>query len=695
VQTKKESIYDNPWFPDQVEPIDDKNDYITHYQFLEYWKREKDRCINGFDLASGKVHIPGKLYFHTVYCKIAAYTTNEETGKKRRDIITPVLRDIDWDIFNDLETCTNKGVFYCLVGARDFGKSIIAATCTAHQYTFYSNSESVISSGDAKYIKMATDKVATCLMYLHPVFRKNRVANDWKNEVRAGWKLPGSTEIDPRSSNSVIYVRNYDDGTNSMAANGTRGAFHLIDEIGTIPNLIGCVKDSDGCWWSGDGDKPSCLVMLAGTGGDMEVGEEAGEIFYNPEAYNMLAFDDPESTGKIGRFISVLRAKMKYKEPKTLAWYLGIAHPDLEKITILVSNEQKCLKEWYEPKLSNEKKSGNSKALLKFKAYNPLTPSESFLRVESNIFNSELSKVQQGRIRALNIEASLIELLHDGQKIVHKFSNKLPISQFPIKDQPTDAPIQVWEFPIQNAPWGLYVAGVDPYRHDKSTEIPSLGTVYIYKRLFNIMSDRFQDMFVASYVARTDRKEQWQEQARWLIKWYNALTLCENDEYGFIEYMVNKGDAMYLQPQPEWLKDIVAHSQVNRKFGLHRSPQIGAHLDGQLKEHFEKPIIQEKDESGSIVKEILGVQKVFDYMLLEETTKYDTTGKYKGKFDRIVGAGNAVSLASHLDPIYKVINKDTDSRFKSYGKKRKPMHGMFSTIDPRTGRSSPPPLFVK
>ena len=52
-------------------------------------------------------------------------------------------------------------------------------------------------------------------------------------------------------------------------------------------------------------------------------------------------------------------------------------------------------------------------------------------------------------------------------------------------------------------------------------------------------------MMVASYSARPAKKETWEEQARLLIKFYNARALCENDEMSFIEYMKAKGDAHY------------------------------------------------------------------------------------------------------------------------------------------------------
>ena len=53
----------------------------------------------------------------------------------------------------------------------------------------------------------------------------------------------------------------------------------------------------------------------------------------------------------------------------------------------------------------------------------------------------------------------------DENGIKHEFTDKLPLSNFPLKpSDDKDAPIVIYEFPIENAPYGLYVAGVDPYR---------------------------------------------------------------------------------------------------------------------------------------------------------------------------------------------------------------------------------------
>ena len=321
-------------------------------------------------------------------------------------------------------------------------------------------------------------------------------------------------------------------------------------------------------------------------------------------------------------------------------------------------------KEWWQPNYEKAKKSGNSKTLLKFKAYWCKKPSDSFIVLTKNDFNVEEAKRQQRNIRENDLNGTPVNLvLSDNGMVVHEFSEKLPITEFPVKTQSKDAPVMIYEFPMENPPFGLYVAGVDPYRHSESEYGDSLGAVYIYKRMHEIGSEKYQDMFVASYVARPGDIKTWNETARRLIKYYNARTLCENDEMSFINYMIDKGDGHYLEDQPEWLKTIVPNTKVDRKKGIHRSAkQIREFLDGQMKEYLDQVIYKEHDENGSITKEVLGVSRILDPMLLEEIIRFD---KDKN-FDRVIAAQLAIALANKLNPVIKINSLDADNRVQAY-----------------------------
>jgi len=183
-----------------------------------------------------------------------------------------------------------------------------------------------------------------------------------------------------------------------------------------------------------------------------------------------------------------------------------------------------------------------------------------------------------------------------------------------------------------------------------------------------ITGEKYQDMFVASYCARPDKKETWEEQARYLIKYFNARTLVENDEISFIEYMKSKGDAHYLERQPQWLMEVVPNTTVRREYGIHRSSEkIRNYLHSCLKNYMEEVIYTEKDEEGNVTKELQGVGKIFDPVLLEEIIQYNDSGN----FDRIIAAELAIAQALKMNPIMGKVGGSGDERITSMFKPNK------------------------
>jgi hypothetical protein len=170
-------------------------------------------------------------------------------------------------------------------------------------------------------------------------------------------------------------------------------------------------------------------------------------------------------------------------------------------------------------------------------------------------------------------------------------------------------------------------------------------------------------MIVAQYVGRPPSIAQWNEIVRNLIKYYNAYALSESEDYGFIQYMINKGDAMYLMPQPMWLTDISPNASSKRTYGIPATPRIINHLNGVLKLYTEEVVTKVVDENGSMVREILGFSKILDPMLLAEMIDFNPSGNY----DRIRAASIAIEVARRLDEEkIKVSTTETDPRLKSY-----------------------------
>jgi hypothetical protein len=664
----------NLWFPYQKEPNPKDKDL-----FKAYWRNEKERLINGFYLANGQVYVSGWLYWHTVYWTIEIDVKIGNSLKSFKGLGQPIFRDLDWEMSINKERAEKEQKFIELVGSRRFGKSVWDSSMAAYYYTLFDNSEGCISGGNSKDIDIVTKKIETGLTHLHPVFQKQRIKNNWGVEVRAGFKDKKTGNPSAMSSNSRILMRNFQDGVNTMACNGLSPKFHVIDEIGKIPNLINCIQDTMPCWMNADG--MFSVVIFSGTGGDMEVGKEAGDMFFSPEGYGILEFEDKwEHRGKIGWFVPATKARNEYKYPKTMAEYLGIDHPDLKSIIISVSDEEKCMNEFIIPRRLSKQKTGNPGAILKEKAYFPIKPSECFLVLSSNPFDIESAEKQLFRIKHQGVKTGYPVELKEDEKggIYHVSTDKMLINEYEVKDQDPDAPIAIYEFPMKDPPWGLYVAGIDPYKQDQAKYSDSYGAVYIFKRIHNILDETFQDMFVASYVARPGNKVTWYENTRKLLKFYNAVALCENEDVGFIDYMMlTKKEGHYLADQPLFLKDIHPNSTVTRTKGIHVTPKLRAHFNGKLEAYQREVIHTERDEEGTVVQEILGTHRILDPVLLEEIIKYNGTGN----FDRVVAASLAITYARSLDPIHKVAS--TDPVLEEYFAKSKSRKNLFYDTNQR------------
>lgn len=50
------------------------------------------------------------------------------------------------------------------------------------------------------------------------------------------------------------------------------------------------------------------------------------------------------------------------------------------------------------------------------------------------------------------------------------------------KDDKPDGSVVIWEYPVKDPPYGLYIGGCDPYDHDESFT-NSLGSTFIFKRV--------------------------------------------------------------------------------------------------------------------------------------------------------------------------------------------------------------------
>ena len=648
-----QSIDYKDWFLNQSRVPDRESE-----EYKPFFNFHKELCLNGCTMDG--VYINPFLYWHLNFWNTEV-DVMDERGRISQKYANPLLRDNEWVITNEIDRAQNEKKGLVILGIRRLAKSVIESSYIAWGATFDENSQNIIAGLNAPDIKLITDKIDKGLNFLPEAWRWQRIEDNWKNQVTLGIK----TKSGERIPYSQILIRNLDEGNNEEAIAGTKPRKLIIDEIGKGSFLRGFQAAVPGFTtpygWG-------CSPILTGTGGDMKKFLDAKSLMFDVDNFNFLTYNNEKDEKRVhGLFISH-KYRMEAKEPSTLGAYLNEpVGSELHNVSMLVSNAEKAT-EITQTNLERLKKAGDRIAYLKEKMYFPMEVDDIFLNEDTNIFDIEAAKRQKTRLLNNERTGTPVILFNDGEKIAHEFTDKQPITNFPLKNSDLkDAPVVIYEFPVENPPYGLYVAGVDPYRQGKSAYSSSLGSVYIYKRMHDITGEKYQDMFVASYCARPDKKETWEEQARLLIKYYNARTLCENDDISFIEYMKAKGDAHYLEKQPQWLMEVVPNTTVKREYGVHRSAQkIIDYLHNCLKKYMEEVVQRDKDEEGNVIREITGVSKIFDPVLLEEIIQYND----QGNFDRIVAAELAIAQAMKMDPIIGKVGGSGDGRVAALYEKR-------------------------
>lgn len=645
------SIDYKDWFLNQKR-LPDK----TSVEYKPFFEFHKQLCLDGF-MMNG-IYINPFLYWHLNMWHTEVDVVDDK-GKISQPYLNPTLRDNEWIVTHEIDRAHKEKKGLVILGIRRFAKSVLEASYTAWGATFDENSQNVIAGLNAPDVKLITDKLDKGLNFIPEYYRWQRIEDNWKVQVTLGIK----TRAGERIPYSYILIRNLDEGNNEEAIAGTKPRKLIIDEIGKGSFLKGLAAAEPGFTtpfgWG-------CSPILTGTGGDMKKFMDAKILMNDVASFNFLEYKHKDDTRRVhGLFLGHVY-RMEAKEPSTLGAYLEQPKDSpLYEVPMQVSNKEKANK-ITKDNLEAKKKSSERSIYLKEKMYYPIDVDDIFLNEDTNIFDIDGARRQQIRIKTTETTGTPVILFATETGVAHEFTDKRPITSFPVKPgDDKDAPVVIYEFPIENPPYGLYVAGIDPYRQGKAEYSSSLGTVAIYKRMHDITGEKYQDMFVASYAARPNDKKKWEKQAELLIQMYNARALCENDEISFIEHMKSVNKAHYLEKQPDWLKEIVPNTTVSREFGIHRSAEkIIDFLHGCWKRYTEEVLFEEKDNEGKVIRQVIGMNRILDPMALEETIQFNEDGN----FDRLVAYELALALAYKMDPIYGKIGGEKDSRFASLAK---------------------------
>lgn len=649
---------DSPEFFVNTKSIPDKESS----EYVAFWEAEDRKITEGITI-NGFYFSPF-VYWHLNYWSIYVDTI---VGKRQvRRLDRPQLWDTYLAVDDTIHKAENhiegkKGVV--MVGSRRISKSVLTSSYITHKAVTQRGSDNLISALNGPDLKIITEYVDLGLRNLPEYFKFPRIEDDWKRQVTLGYK----DKQNVRHEWSKFHIRNFDEGNNTEAAAGLTLSSFLLEEGGK-GKILNCLAATTPCFDSPYGWR--CSPFVIGTSGDMTKAGDLEELFNNPEAYNFLAVESLDSGKSYGLFIPGTKSLKVPKEPKPLGLYLENPVPsELDDITIWVSDEEKG-KEQILKSREQIKKSSGLEAYLKEVMYYPLTHEECFLELSQNIFPVDLLQEQLQKITSLEANPDYVELVQKSDGTIgHKFTEKKPVQNFPSKPtENLEGVVQIWEYPILGAPYGLYTAGTDPYKQSQAKYSTSLGSTYIYKRVHDIAGEGWSNIVVATYTGRPKKIEQWYETTKMLLKYYNAKSLCENMDMGFIQHCIEKNEApFFLERTPSFLNDIHPSSAVNREYGIHMTNDIKDYLNSLIIEYITEVIDRETDKDGNVTKERLGVTRILDPLLLKELIKFTP----KLNVDRVISFGLTIAMAKSLNGKSVIVSSTEDARMQDYFKSTK------------------------
>lgn len=717
-----------------VDSIPDFNPISQHYERVTWWKEQKRRCIEGYWV--GGKWCPGVLYFYVNFWNIEVeskgslgkiigrpwfrdlewekgyimveargfsgfaddpkYTCNESVRDKEQleadglldlHVANSYVRAEDLDktyipareyLRRDHGKNLGKALFQneaknvIDLEARGGGKSFFAGGNIAHNFIFdgavdYDMYLEHRASNDPKIKPLTTQ---TLVGAIDSAFSK-----DLLGKFNLGMKhLPGSVDFNGETfpsplsvsysgslmpgkylkttvSESKLHHRTFKD--NPLAANGTRPSLAYIEETGFMDNIeeaLGAMKE---CVASGE--RQFGTIYMFGTGGLFKgmAAMHMRNIFYNPEDYNCLAFEDEwEGRGKIGYFVPAYKTLNGFKETQDYITNEEKARNYLEK-------ERESLKQnkiKYASEVINR----------------PIVPSEVFFSLEGTFFPLTELKIAQENLlsndKLQDAAWSGFVVINEDDTLVWKNSIESPIVEWPYKaNKMGQGCVEVYEMPVKDmngeVPNNVYIAGCDPVDDDGFEG--SLQSCFVMNRL--------TQRIVAEYTGRHETAEQYYENVRKLLLFYNAKCNYENNKKGLFQYMHNMNCSYLLAETPKILRDqgmVRTAMTGNKAYGTPANQYVNRWARDLIKKWLLDPAYNKEN--------LLNVDTIRSKALIEELIRWNE----EGNFDRVSALGmlmilkeqkykQVISIENQPDSIYdkwsKHLNKKGRGNKKAIG----------------------------
>lgn len=584
--------------------------------YFNYWDEETRRCLDGYTAPDGD-YISGYNYFYLNYCPIDRITYKLiknrhgiEERKRVQDITFPDFYDYDYYFFQAVQEAEELGKHLVVLKSRRKGYSYKCGAMLCRNFYLIEGSKSYAYASEKEFL--VKDGILTkAWNYLdfidnNTAWAKKRQAVNTTMHKRASMLVTdeygNKSEVGYKSEILGVTIKNDPD-----KVRGKKAKLILFEEAGKCKEL--------GAAWqiarpSVEQDGIAFGTMIAfGTGGSE--GSDFStlrEMFYNPAGSNAMEFpniwDDASDGTNCGFFIPQY-TNLDVRTQDGTRLYMdedgNTKHKDA--LDYVLSLREPVIKG-----------ATDSKTVDRYIAENCLTPAEACLELTGNIFPKkdliqQLALIRTNKKLQNHKQVGDLQWVEGLPKWVARKSGD--ITKYPLgKDDNPTGSIVIWEHPAKDAPFGLYIAGCDPYDHDKSGT-NSLGSTFIYKRFQNF--EEYYDIIVAEYTGRPSTAEEYYENVRKLLVYYNARLLYENERKGLFPYFTSKHCDYLLADQPDIISDVVGNSSVQRRKGVHMVQSIKDWGEGLIKEW-----LNEEYAPGR-----KNLTKIFSEPLLEELIQYN------------------------------------------------------------------------
>lgn len=586
--------------------------------YNKYWEQETDRCINGYTAPDGE-GITGYNYFYLNYSPIMRlkeeeYTDREGNLRKRRQRILefPSFWDYDYYYFCAIEQAELEGKHMAVLKCRQRGYSFKGGSMLVRNYMLIPGSKNFAIASEQKFLigDGLLTKAWQIMDFLdkHTAWAKQRLVST-RMERTSGYKITDEfgkqTEQGYLSSITGITLKN-----DPERVRGTRAKLVLWEEGGKFPSLLEAWRIEQPSVETDDG-KAFGLMIAFGTGGTEGANFEGlKELFYKPKSYNVLSFpniwDEGRENTECAFFVPAYSNLESFDDDGNQVYMDKDGNSYKEKAIQNLIDQRNKVKDG----------GASQQSIDRFISERPIRPAEAVLELGKNIFPRKLLMDQLTRIRTnkkLQSMKHIVDLEWDGNgqvKATEKPSGD--ITNYPLKkgDKPHGS-VVIWEYPVKDPPLGLYIGGCDPYDHDDSFT-NSLGSTFIFKRVR--AGEAWTDVIVAEYSGRPDTAEEYYENVRKLLTFYNARLLFENERKGIYPYFTNKHCDYLLADQPDKIiSEVFKDSKVQRRKGCHMTKQIRAYGEGLILEW----LLDEFEEGHP------NVERVYSEPLIEELIEND------------------------------------------------------------------------